>query len=141
VHPVGNCGNQALTIRPEQTGKSFLSEAIAIGTASLELFQHEIDRRCSMVRYTIWVLPTLGFVGTVLGISQGLRFTGVANPPEPTLLQELTQILAVEFDTTLIALSLAAVLILAQHSVQRYEETLNAAGQCCIAKFHQPASQ
>ena len=39
-----------------------------------------------MVRYTIWVLPTLGFVGTVLGISQALRFAGAANPRDPTLL-------------------------------------------------------
>ena len=85
-----------------------------------------------MVRYTIRVLPTLGFIGTVLGISQALRFAGAANPPDPTLLQELTQILAVAFDTTLLTLSLAAVLVLAQHLVQRYEEALNAAGQYCI---------
>ena len=75
-----------------------------------------------MVRYTIWVLPTLGFVGTVLGVSQALRFAGAANPRDPTLLQELTQILAVKFDTTLVALSLAAVLVLAQHLIERYEE-------------------
>ena len=61
-----------------------VSEATAILTASLELFQHEIDLRYSMVRYTIWVLPTLGFVGTVLGISQALRFAGAANPRDPT---------------------------------------------------------
>ena len=81
-----------------------VSEATAILTASLELFQHEIDLRYSMVRYTIWVLPTLGFVGTVLGISQALRSAGAANPRDPYLLQELTQILAVKFDTTLVAL-------------------------------------
>ena len=110
-----------------------VSEATAILTASLELFQHEIDLRYSMVRYTIWVLPTLGFVGTVLGISQALRFAGAANPRDPTLLHELTQILAVKFDTTLVALSLAAVLVLAQHLIQRYEEAaLNKAGQYCI---------
>ena len=99
-----------------------VSEATAILTASLELFQHEIDLRYSMIRYTIWVLPTLGFLGTVLGISQALRFAGAANPRDPTLLHELTQILAVKFDTTLVALSLAAVLVLAQHLIQRYEE-------------------
>ena len=110
-----------------------VSEATAILTASLELFQHEIDLRYSMVRYTIWVLPTLGFVGTVLGISQALRFAGAANPRDPTLLHELTQILAVKFDTTLVALSLAAILVLAQHLIQRYEEAaLNKAGQYCI---------
>jgi biopolymer transport protein ExbB/TolQ len=110
-----------------------VGEATGILTASLELFQHEIDLRYSMIRYTIWVLPTLGFLGTVLGISQALRFAGAANPRDPTLLHELTQILAVKFDTTLVALSLAAVLVLAQHLIQRYEEAaLNAAGQYCI---------
>ena len=110
-----------------------VSEATAILTASLELFQHEIDLRYSMIRYTIWVLPTLGFLGTVLGISQALRYAGAANPRDPTLLHELTQILAVKFDTTLVALSLAAVLVLAQHLIQRYEEAaLNRAGQYCI---------
>ena len=62
-----------------------------------------------------------------------LCFAGAANPRDPTLLHELTQILAVKFDTTLVALSLAAILVLAQHLIQRYEEAaLNKAGQYCI---------
>ena len=65
--------------------------------------------------------------------SSASRIAGAANPRDPTLLHELTQILAVKFDTTLVALSLAAVLVLAQHLIQRYEEAaLNRAGQYCI---------
>jgi biopolymer transport protein ExbB/TolQ len=110
-----------------------VSEANALLTSSLELFQHEIDLRYTMIRYTIWVLPTLGFLGTVMGISLALRYAGDANPRDPQLLHELTRILAVKFDTTLVALSLSAILVFAQHLIQRYEErSLNAAGQYCI---------
>lgn len=110
-----------------------VSEANALLTSSLELFQHEIDLRYTLVRYTIWVLPTLGFLGTVMGISLALRYAGQADPRDPTLLHELTRILAVKFDTTLVALSLSAILVLIQHLIQRHEEAaLNAVGQYCI---------
>jgi biopolymer transport protein ExbB/TolQ len=110
-----------------------VSEANALLTSSLELFQHEIDLRYTLIRYTIWVLPTLGFLGTVMGISLALRYAGEANPRDPALLRELTRILAVKFDTTLVALSLSAILVFAQHLIQRYEESaLNAVGQYCI---------
>lgn len=110
-----------------------VSEANALLTSSLELFQHDIDLRYTLVRYTIWVLPTLGFLGTVMGISLALRYAGDANPRDPNLLHELTKILAVKFDTTLVALSLSAILVFAQHLIQRYEEAaLNAVGQYCI---------
>ena len=110
-----------------------VGEANALLTSSLELFQHEIDLRYTLIRYTIWVLPTLGFLGTVMGISLALRYAGDANPRDPALLHELTRILAVKFDTTLVALSLSAILVFAQHLIQRYEESaLNAVGQYCI---------
>ena len=110
-----------------------VSEANALLTSSLELFQHEIDLRYTLIRYTIWVLPTLGFLGTVMGISLALRYAGEANPRDPALLHELTKILAVKFDTTLVALSLSAILVLLQHLIQRYEESaLNAVGQYTI---------
>ena len=110
-----------------------VGEANALLTSSLELFQHEIDLRYTLIRYAIWVLPTLGFLGTVMGISLALRYAGEANPRDPALLRELTRILAVKFDTTLVALSLSAILVFAQHIIQRYEErALNAVGQYCI---------
>jgi biopolymer transport protein ExbB/TolQ len=110
-----------------------VGEANALLTSSMELFQHEIDLRYTLVRYTIWVLPTLGFLGTVMGISLALRYAGAANPRDPNLLHELTKILAVKFDTTLVALALSAILVLLQHLIQRYEESaLNAVGQYTI---------
>jgi biopolymer transport protein ExbB/TolQ len=115
-----------------QTNRA-VGEASAVLDASIELFQHEIDLRYTLVRYAIWVIPTLGFLGTVLGISLSLNYAGSADLQDPALLAELTRQMAVAFDTTMLALCLSAVLVLAQHLVQQYEErALNAVGQYCL---------
>jgi biopolymer transport protein ExbB/TolQ len=115
-----------------QTTKS-VDQANALLNSSLELFLHEIDLRYSMIRYVIWVIPALGFIGTVMGISLALAYAGAADLQDPLLLAGLTKQLAVAFDTTLLALVLSAALVLAQHVVQAYEErSLNQVGQYCL---------
>ena len=115
-----------------QTNRS-IDQASAVMNSSLELFLHEIDLRYSMVRYVVWAIPTLGFIGTVIGISLALAFAGSADLQDPQLLAELTKRLAVAFNTTLLALVMSAILVLIQHVVQAYEEqALNAAGQYCL---------
>jgi biopolymer transport protein ExbB/TolQ len=110
-----------------------VDQANALLNSSLELSLHEIDLRYSMVRYVIWAIPTLGFIGTVVGISLALAYAGSVDLQDPSLLSELTKRLAVAFDTTLLALVMSAVLVLIQHVVQAYEErTLNQAGQYCL---------
>jgi biopolymer transport protein ExbB/TolQ len=115
-----------------QTNQS-LDQANALLNSSLELFLHEIDLRYSMIRYVVWAIPTLGFIGTVIGISLALAFAGSADLQDPSLLAELTTRLAVAFNTTLLALVMSTVLVLVQHAVQAYEEkALNDAGQYCL---------
>jgi len=115
-----------------QTNRS-VDQANAVLTSSLELALHEIDLRYSMVRYVVWAIPTLGFIGTVVGISLALAFAGAVDLQDPNLLAELTKRLAVAFDTTLLALVMSAVLVLIQHVVQAYEErALNRAGAYCL---------
>jgi biopolymer transport protein ExbB/TolQ len=115
-----------------QTTRS-VDQANALLNSSLELFLHEIDLRYTMVRYVIWAIPALGFIGTVMGISLALAYAGAVDLQDPSLLAGLTKQLAVAFDTTLLALVLSAVLVLIQHIVQAYEErSLNQAGQYCL---------
>jgi biopolymer transport protein ExbB/TolQ len=115
-----------------QTNRS-VDQANALLTSSLELALHDIDLRYSMVRYVVWAIPTLGFIGTVIGISLALAFAGSVDLQDPNLLAELTKRLAVAFNTTLLALVMSAVLVLAQHVVQAYEErALNQAGAYCL---------
>ena len=110
-----------------------VDQANALLNSSLELFLHEIDLRYSMIRYVVWAIPTLGFIGTVVGISLALAFAGSADLQDPDLLAELTKRLAVAFNTTLLALVMSIALVLIQHAVQAYEEkALNDVGQYCL---------
>ena len=110
-----------------------VDQAHAVLGASLDLYLHEIDLRYSLTRYVIWVIPTLGFIGTVMGISLALEYVGNADLQDPKLLAGLTRELAVAFNTTLLALVLSAVLVLLQHVVQaREERALNRAGEYCL---------
>jgi biopolymer transport protein ExbB/TolQ len=115
-----------------QTSRS-IEQASTLLNSSLELFLHEIDLRYSMTRYIIWLIPSLGFIGTVIGISLALAFAGQVDLQDPGLLAELTKRLAVAFNTTLLALVMSAVLVLIQHVVQAREEgVLNEVGQYCL---------
>jgi biopolymer transport protein ExbB/TolQ len=120
------------TVTQFQTTKS-IDQANALLNSSLELYLHEIDLRYSMIRYVVWAIPTLGFIGTVVGISLALAFAGSVDLQDPSLLAELTKRLAVAFNTTLLALVMSAILVLLQHIIQAYEErALNQAGQYCL---------
>ena len=105
---------------------------------SMELYQHEIELRYNMLRYVIWLIPTLGFVGTVLGIAFAMRTAGVmfagASLTEatigPEMMEQVTGDLGVAFYTTLLALLQSAVLMFAMHIMQEREEgALNRIGQ------------
>lgn len=115
-----------------QTNQS-IDQANQILNSSLDLYLHEIDLRYTMVRYVVWAIPALGFIGTVIGIALALAYAGSVDLQDPTLLAETTKRLAVAFNTTLLALAMSAVLVLVQHIVQAYEErSLNQAGQYCL---------
>lgn len=115
-----------------QTTKS-VDQANAVLNSSLDLYLHEIDLRYTMVRYIIWAIPTLGFLGTVLGIALALNYAGGANVDDPGFLAGLTRELAVAFNTTLVALCMSTVLVLVQHLVQAAEErALNRCGEYCL---------
>jgi biopolymer transport protein ExbB/TolQ len=115
-----------------QTMKS-VDQANAVLNSSLELYLHEIDLRYTMTRYIIWAIPTLGFLGTVLGIALALDYAGSADMQDPHFLSGLTRELAVAFNTTLVALCMSTVLVLVQHIVQAAEErALNRSGQYCL---------
>jgi hypothetical protein len=44
--------------------------------SSLELLLHQLDLRYTLLRYLVWIIPTLGFLGTVIGIADALEFVG-----------------------------------------------------------------
>jgi len=102
--------------------------------SSLELFLHEIDLRYNIARYITWLIPSLGFIGTVIGIMMALNYAGDrANVQSADMLYQVTERLGVAFSTTLLALVMASILVFIQNIVQGKEETaLNKAGQYCL---------
>jgi hypothetical protein len=102
--------------------------------SSLELFMHEIELRYNMLRYITWLIPSIGFIGTVVGIMLALNYAGDrANVQSPDMLYQVTERLGVAFSTTLLALVMAAILVFIQNLVQGGEErALNRAGQYCL---------
>lgn len=117
-----------LTILRLQTSQS-VDQAATVLNASLELFGQKVDLRYQLVRYLVWVIPTVGFIGTVVGIAAALEFVD----PDQMDLKVVTAALSVAFDTTVIALIWSAILVLVQHVVQKREEmALNQAGHYCL---------
>lgn len=92
-----------------------LSELIDIVSIQVEVSQEKAEGDQSIIRYLTWVIPSVGFVGTVLGISQALV---VANSGD---MDQITSLLGVAFDTTLIALILSIIIMWFVHKLQ--EET------------------
>lgn len=102
-----------------------VDQTVSVLNSSLELIAHRVDLRYSMLRYIVWVIPTIGFIGTVIGIAWTLY---QVDPNAPDL-RKLTGSLAVAFNTTLVALILSAILVFFLHLVQRWEErSVNNAG-------------
>lgn len=108
-------------------------QAHSLLNTSLDLVMHEVDLGYNMLRYVMWLIPSLGFIGTVKGISDSLEVAGASAPTDPQLLGNVTKALAVAFDTTFLGLLMAAVLLLAMHLIQGHEEeTVNKSGQYCL---------
>jgi hypothetical protein len=78
----------------------------------------------STVHYLAWAIPSLGFLGTVRGLSGGLSMAGRVNEEIGTFIDQATRHLTIAFDCTLIALVLSLALMFLLHSVQRDEEAV-----------------
>jgi biopolymer transport protein ExbB/TolQ len=92
-----------------------LSELIDIVSIQIEVSQEKADGDQSIIRYLTWVIPSLGFIGTVLGISQSLIYANSGD------MDKITTLLGVAFDTTLVALVLSIIIMWNVHKLQ--EET------------------
>lgn len=99
----------------------------------IELKLHEVDLRYTVIRYLAWLIPTLGFIGTVIGIAVALGKAGILGGDDPSLLQQVIPLLATAFYTTLLALLLSAIVMIAIQLVQaKDEQAVNKAGTLCL---------
>lgn len=98
-----------------------LSEVMDIIASQVRINEANTDSRHAMIRYLTWVIPSVGFIGTVLGIGQSLSAASI-EPMDRTL---VTNMLSVAFDTTLVALLLSVILVYFYHILQREEDDFN----------------
>ena len=84
----------------------------------MESLYTSMDRAGELNRYLVWAIPILGFIGTVLGISLAAQGMGSmltsASQEYSEVLTKALEPLGIAFDTTLVALTLALFLALAQ---------------------------
>lgn len=95
----------------------------------IDLRESEMINAHTPVRYVIWLIPSLGFMGTVLGISLAVGEFGRAIVSEGDIniqkyLGPVCANLSIAFDTTFLALVLSAFLMLLLSFVERQERNL-----------------
>ncbi len=108
-----------------------VDQTVSVLNSSLELIGHRVEMRYAMIRYLVWAIPTVGFIGTVLGISGALG--NIDTESADIDLGPMLDDLSLAFNTTLLALILSAILVFFQHLVERREEqSVNLAGNYCL---------
>ena len=98
------------------------SEALSMLESEAANMSAEVESDQSFIRYISWAIPSVGFIGTVLGIASSLGYANQASTPEG--IEKVTSALAVAFDTTLVALVLSVVLMLTIHTLQKRQDNL-----------------
>ncbi len=104
----------------------------SVSAAAREVCQSEAERlesELSIIRYIAWAIPSIGFIGTVRGISDALSQAHRAVEGDIT---GVTQSLGVAFNSTFIALVISIVVMFFVHQLQLAQErvVLETEGYC-----------
>jgi biopolymer transport protein ExbB/TolQ len=94
-----------------------LSDAI---DSNLEALAVRQDSENTMIRYLIWAIPSIGFIGTVRGIGQALSQADQALAGD---ISGMTDSLGVAFNSTLVALLISIFLMFLYHQLQRLQDS------------------
>lgn len=98
------------------------AEVISLVDSQIRIYNEEYESEQSFISYAAWAIPSVGFIGTVLGIAASLGYANEANTPEG--LEKVTSMLGVAFDTTLVALFLSIFLVGGIHYLQKQQDSL-----------------
>jgi biopolymer transport protein ExbB/TolQ len=90
-----------------------MSDAIESNIEAIAIKQ---DSENTMIRYIIWAIPSIGFIGTVRGIGQALSQADEALAGD---ISGMTDSLGIAFNSTLIALLISIFLMFLFHQLQR----------------------
>ncbi|MDG1279298.1 MAG: MotA/TolQ/ExbB proton channel family protein [Algoriphagus sp.] len=95
-----------------------VSETLEIVNIQSRINLAKTESGQSIIKYIAWAIPSIGFIGTVLGIAQALE---VANQS----VDIVTSTLAIAFDTTLFSLILSLIYMWYFHILQEDNEILH----------------
>ncbi len=93
-----------------------LSDTIDSNVEALAVSQ---DADNSMIRYLIWAIPSIGFIGTVRGIGEALSLADQALAGD---ISGMTNSLGVAFISTLVALVISILLMFLFHQLQKLQD-------------------
>ncbi len=96
------------------------AEVLGLVDSQIRIYSSDMDSEASFISYTAWAIPSVGFIGTVLGIAGSLGYANQASTPEG--IEKVTSMLGVAFDTTLIALFLSLILMYFIHYLQKRQD-------------------
>jgi biopolymer transport protein ExbB/TolQ len=114
----------------EETYAPTVAQLMELNREGSGLDQEHAAGRFTLTRYILYLLPVIGFIGTVEGISKALMNISKVLPMVKNLdgfmnnLTGVTSALQIAFDSTLLALFLSAALMLVQTLVFRRSEDL-----------------
>lgn len=89
--------------------------------SNIESTGMKLEAENSMIKYFIWAIPSIGFVGTVRGIGMALAEADKALNGD---LAAVTELLGVAFNSTLVALMLSIALTALLHVLQNQQDQL-----------------
>jgi len=98
-----------------------IQETMDVIKIQTEMDLNFLESSFGIIKYLAWSIPSIGFIGTVIGISGALAKADEAAAGD---ISAVTIILGTAFDTTLISLILSILLMFQVHRVQQKEELL-----------------
>ncbi len=99
-------------------------------TKQIEIFLHQTELKFNQLKYIVWLIPSIGFMGTVYGIGLAVTKLGEGKLDDPELLVSMAKSLGIAFNTTLLALVMSVALqFLMQYFEAREERVINRYGK------------
>lgn len=98
-----------------------VTEATDTIMGRIEVAAEQQESELSILRYLVWAIPSIGFIGTVRGIGVALRRADEALQGD---IAGVTAALGVAFNSTLVALIISIILMLLIHLLQGGQEGL-----------------
>lgn len=109
-----------LAVQRLRLNRSF-HEANEVATEACDLHLELLNSRLSISKYILWAIPSIGFLGTVRGISEALSKAHEAMQGD---ISGIGTSLGVAFNSTYVALFLSLILMLVSNTLQGREERL-----------------